>query len=211
MKASLALEHGCGLSGNTWRVQLSSDAFPTGFTQGPAWGGGGAQQAPGFCLPLPQTSVLSFPDMERGPARPLRTPKLETFEAVMRLCPESDRKPALHHFPSQRHTLGAPSTSHRAACRGHHHPVEAWGWGEGGREARGLGETQSLQRGHVLRKACVPRQCWSPFGRVSRKGCRAHSGAALRGCCGLLPGPALGKGPRWSHTRLWLRLCKLSP
>lgn len=80
-----------------------------------------ARRAPGLQPAFPQTSVLSFPAMEWGPARPLRTPKLETFEAVVRLCPKSDTKPALHHFPSQCHTLGAPSTSNRAACRGHHH------------------------------------------------------------------------------------------
>lgn len=166
---------GCGLSRNTWHVRLSSDMLPTGFTQGPAWGRGGAQGEgwPPACLsPRPPSSVSL-------PGQALRVPKLETFEAVVRLWPKSDPRSLrcdFLHSSATRWELPVPQN--KAACRGYHHPqVEACrGVARDLRETVAsegpchLGELALSLSGGAWRRVCAPRQCWSLFSCVSRKG-----------------------------------------
>lgn len=158
------------------------------------------------CLqtPFPQTSGLSFPPWSGGLARQLRIPQLETWEATGRLCPKSDTRKLCPIISSSRATRWAlPAPLDGAACRGHHHrPPPPMSGGLGPGESRA--------------SAGPCPQGWSCLATSPGRGAgctveRPHWQASIRGWRGLLPGPAPGHVALWSHSRLWLHLCKLSP
>lgn len=115
-----------------------------------------------------------------------------------------------------------PGPQNKAACRGHRHPQVRACRGV----ARGLGETVASEgpchlgalalslSGGAWRRVCAPRQCWSLFSCVSRKGVQSAQwgGQAPVSISPRLPWASARTSPGHmvqlvTHIRLWIRLC----